>query len=200
MKTAAAIALLVLSCAAQAQDQTWFFRAGAHVVNPRSDVGSLAGGALGADIDADARPTLVLGRRLDDHWAVELLAALPFRHTVSLEGAKAVDFKHLPPTLTLQYYFLPEARVNPFLGLGLNYTLTFDEQERGPLAGTDVSIGNSFGTAAQAGLLFDLGRRWNLVADVRWMDIDADVSVDGADVGQVNVDPLVYGLYLDWRF
>ena len=206
MKPAAAIALLALpvalaaSCAAQAQDDAWFFRVGAHVVNPRSDNGTLAGGALDAAIDSDARPTFVLGRRLDDHWAVELLASLPFEHTVALNGADAVDFKHLPPTLTLQYYFLPESRVNPFLGLGLNYTWTFDEEERGPLAATEVKVGNSFGIAAHAGLEFDLGRRWNLVADVRWMDIDADVSVDGADVGEVRVDPLVYGVYAGWSF
>lgn len=206
MKTATAFALLALpaalaaSCVAQAQEDSWFFRVGAHVVDPKSDSGTLAGGALAAEIDSDVRPTLVLGRQFDDHWAVELLASFPFQHTVALNGADAVDFKHLPPTLTLQYYFLPEARVNPFLGVGLNYTWTFDEEERGPLAGTEVKVGNSFGPAAHAGLVFDVGQRWNLVADIRWMDIDADVSVDGADVGEVNADPLVYGLYLGWRF
>ena len=194
------LGLMIAAAPAQAQDQSWFFRAGAHVVDPQSGNGTLAGGTLEASIDSDVSATLVLGRQLDDHWAVELLASLPFKHTVSLDGADAVDFKHLPPTLTLQYYFLPEAKVNPFVGLGLNYTWTFDEEERGPLAGTGVKVGNSFGAAAHAGLEFDLGRRWNLVADVRWMDIDADVSVDGADVGEVSVDPLVYGLYLGWRF
>lgn len=190
---------LAPSCRA-ADGADWFVRVGAHAVNPKSDNGTLAGGTLQASIDTDARPTLVLGRHLSDHWALELLAALPFQHTASLNGSDALDFKHLPPTLTLQYYFAPDAKVNPFLGAGLNYTLTFDEKERGPLTGTRTRVGNSFGPALHAGLVFDTGRRWNIVADVRWADIDADVSVNGDKVGTVNVDPLVYGVYLGWRF
>lgn len=193
-------ALVATSNAFAAEGDDWFVRVGAHVVNPKSDNGTLAGGALKASIDSDLRPTLALGKHFNDHWALEVLAALPFKHTASLNGAEALDFKHLPPTLTLQYYFAPGATVNPFLGVGLNYTLTFDEKERGPLAGTRTRVGNSFGAAAQAGLLFDLGRNWDLIADVRWADIDADVTVDGARVGTVNVDPLVYGIYLGWKF
>lgn len=191
---------LALPLQAVAQDDSWFFRVGAHVVNPRSDNGSLAGGTLAADIDSNVRPTFVLGRQLTPNWAVELLASLPFQHTASLNGADALEFKHLPPTLTLQYYFAPDAKVNPFLGVGLNYTYTFDEDEKGPLAGTRTRVGNSFGPAAHAGLVFRTGARWDVIADVRWVDIDADISVDGADVGSVNVDPLVYGVYVGWRF
>lgn len=185
---------------AVAADGDWFARVGVHAVNPTSDNGALAGGALRASIDTDVQPSLVLGRRLSPHWALELLAAAPFRHTVQLNGADALDFKHLPPTLSLQYIFAPDARVQPFVGLGLNYTLTFDEKETGPIAGTRTRVGNSFGPAAQLGLVFETGRAWNIVADVRWADIDADVTVDGADVGEVQVDPLVYGVALGWRF
>jgi outer membrane protein len=194
-------ALLCASTAVvAAPDGDWFVRIGLHAVNPKSGNGTLAGGALDADIGTDTRPTIVVGRSLDDHWAIELLASMPFEHTVSLNGAEALDFRHLPPTLTAQYYFAPQSRVNPFLGVGLNYTLTFDEKERGPLAGTRTRVGNSFGPAVHAGLVIDTGRSWQVIADLRWVDIDADVSVDGVDVGTVNVDPLVYGVYLGWRF
>jgi outer membrane protein len=191
---------LAAPLSATAAEGDWFFRLGVHAVDPKSDNGTLAGGAFDASIDSNVRPTLVLGRNLTANWAIELLASAPFQHTVSLDDAEALDFKHLPPTLTLQYYFAPEAKVNPFLGVGLNYTLTFDEEERGPLAGTRTRVGNSFGPALHAGLVFDTGRRWNVIADLRWADIDADVTVDGADVGEANVDPLVYGVYLGWRF
>ena len=204
LRTALALLLapaaLLAASHATAATGDWFVRVGAHAVNPTSDNGTLAGGTLDASIDTDLRPTLALGRHFSDHWALELLAALPFEHTASLNGADALDFKHLPPTLTLQYYFAPDATVNPFLGVGLNYTLTFDEKERGPLAGTRTRVGNSLGPALQAGLVFDTGRNWNLIADVRWADIDADVSVNDAKVGTVNVDPLVYGVYLGWKF
>lgn len=195
-----AAAMLCTSTLAAAADGDWFVRLGVHSVDPKSGNGDLAGGALRADIDSDTRPTIVIGRSLDDHWAIELLASAPFNHTVSLNGAQALDFKHLPPTVTAQYYFAPESKINPFLGLGVNYTLTFDESERGPLAGTRTRVGNSFGPALHAGLVFDTGRAWQVIADLRWADIDADVSVDGDDVGTVHVDPLVYGVYVGWRF
>lgn len=185
---------------AQATDGHWFARVGVHAVNPTSDNGALAAGALQTSLDTDIKPSLVLGRRLSPHWALELLASAPFRHAVQLDGAHALDFKHLPPTLSLQYIVAPDARVQPFVGVGLNYTLTFDEKETGALAGTRTRVGNSFGPAAQVGLVFETGRAWNVVADVRWADIDADVSVDGVDVGEVNVDPLVYGIAIGWHF
>lgn len=181
-------------------DDAWFVRAGVGHVDPKSDNGSLAGGTLDARIGSDLRPTLAIGRFLNDRWAVELLAALPFDHEVSLNGAKAADFKHLPPTLSLQYYFGEAGGFRPFVGAGLNYTWTYDQRETGPLAGTRLKIGNSVGAAAQAGFVAELTDTLHLVADVRWIDIDASVSVNSNRVGTVEVDPLVYGVSLGWRF
>ena len=183
-----------------AQTDDWFFRVGVHAVNPKSDNGTLAGGTLKASIDQDVRPTLILGRFLNPNWAVELLASFPYQHTASLNGVEALEFKHLPPTLTLQYHFAPDAQVQPFIGAGLNYTLTFSESERGPLAGTESKVGNSFGAAVQVGLIFKTNAGFDITADVRWIDIDADIQVGGASVGTVAVDPLVYGLYMGWNF
>lgn len=195
---AALAAVFAVPGLAHADD--FFMRVGAHVVDPKSDSGSLAGGALKADIDSDWRPTLALGYFLNDHVALELLAALPFQHTVQLNGADAVDFKHLPPTFSVQYYFAPNARVNPFVGGGMNYTWTYDEKSKGPVDGARIGIENSWGLAAQAGLLFRINEQFDIAADVRWIDIDAKVKVDGGEVGKVTVDPLVYGLALNYRF
>ena len=131
-----------------------------------------------------------------------MLAATPFSHTAKLNGAKAVDFKHLPPTVSLQWYFNPEGRVNPFVGAGLNYTFVYDEVSvrGGPVAGANVSLENSFGVAAQAGLAFKMSDAIDLVLDARWIDIDSDVKVNGSKVGTAVVDPLVVGLTLGYRF
>lgn len=196
----AAALLLALAAAPAVQAQDWFVRAGATVVDPKSDTGSLAGGALKADIDSQVALGLTLGYHFTPNWALELLASSPFEHNVKLNGAKAADFEHLPPTLSLQYYFRPEARMSPFLGAGVNFTWTFDEDGRGPLAGADVGIENSWGPAVQGGLRVKLQDNWDLVADVRWIDIDADVDVGGAKVGTAHVDPLVYSVLLGYRF
>jgi outer membrane protein len=197
-RTLLATALVLAGGLAHADD--WFVRVGPAHVEPKSNNGSLAGGALRVDIDSNTQLGLILGYHFTPNIAVELLAATPFSHTVSLNGARAVDFKHLPPTLSLQYYFAPDGQVNPFVGLGVNYTWTYSERETGPVAGASVGLGNSWGLAAQAGLVFKLSDRWDVVAEARWIDIDADVKLDGAKIGTANVDPLVYGLYLGYRF
>ena len=191
---------LMAACGSALANDAWFVRAGLHNVDPKSNNGRLAGGALDVRIGSDIRPTLAIGRFLDDHWAIELLAAAPFEHEVRLNGSKAADFTHLPPTLSLQYHFGEPGAFRPFVGAGINYTWTYDERETGPIAGTRLKLGNSVGAAAQVGFLTELSETLHLVGDLRWVDINASVSVDRNRVGEVAVDPLVYGLYLGWRF
>lgn len=198
IRTLAAAALLALSGSALAQDFT--IKIGAHQVQPRSDNGRLAGGSLHSDVGGDWRPSLQLEYFLNPHWGVELLAATPFKHTVRLNGADAADVSQLPPTLSLQYHFNPGGRVSPFVGLGLNYTAFFNVHERGPLAGTQLSLGKSWGAAAHAGVDFALNDKWLFSADLRWMDIDTEARVNGAKVGTVRIDPLAYGVAFGYRF
>lgn len=82
----------------------------------------------------------------------------------------------------------------------MNFTWIYDEDSAGPIADTDLDLDNSWGLAVHAGFDVNLQNNWFVGLDARWMDIDADVSVDGADVGTVNVDPLVYGFYVGKRF
>lgn len=197
-RTALATALALAATSVQASDD-WFFRVGATHVNPDSDNGTLAG-TLRTTVDSNTQIGLTIGRYLDDHWAIEVLAATPFRHTASLNGAEAVDLKHLPPTVSLQYYFgAADAAFRPFVGAGLNHTIAFDIEEHGPVAGARIDLDNSWGLAAQAGLLFKTGD-WDVVADLRWIDIGLDAQLNGADIGTVDVDPLVFSVMVGTRF
>src|SRR5690606_18928422 len=84
---------------------------------------------------------------LSDKVGIELLAATPFSHTVTANlGAagvvKAADVKHLPPTLTAQYYFLGKnSRVQPYAGIGINFTTFFDEEVDAELDAITTSLG-----------------------------------------------------------
>ena len=196
---ALALACGLASPAFAAEAGSWSFSLGAHVVDPSSGNGSLAGGALEADVGSDWKPTITAEYFFTPNLGLEVLAALPFEHDISLNGAKAGSTKHLPPTFTLQYHFDGET-VSPFIGAGVNYTLFFDQQTSGPLAGAELDLGNSWGLAAHAGVDFRLADNRAIRLDVRWMDIDTDVSVNGADVGTVKIDPLVYGVAYVWNF
>ena len=74
------------------------------------------------------------------------------------------------------------------------------EKPTGPLAGTDLSIGDSWGVAAHAGFDMALSPQWLITADVRWIDIDSTVRVNGAGVGTVHVDPWAFGISAGYRF
>lgn len=197
----ACLAALALAAPAQAQEAgDWTFSAGAHAVAPKSDNGRLAGGALAADVGDDWKPTVTAEYWFGPNWGLEVLAALPFEHEIRLNGAAAGSAKHLPPTVSLQYHFKGGRRVTPFLGLGLNYTTFFDEETRGPLAGTELELDDSWGLAAHAGLDIAVGQGKWLRLDARWIDIDTDVSANGAGVGTVEIDPWIYGAAFVWAF
>ena len=197
---ALALALGFSAPALAQQAGDWTVSVGAHVVAPKSDNGSLAGGALAADVGDDWRPTITAEYFFSPNLGLEVLAALPFKHDIELNGVKAGSTKHLPPTFTLQYHFRNDSIVTPFVGAGVNYTRFFDEKTTGPIAGTDLSLKPSWGLAAHAGVDFAIGEGKWLRVDARYMDIDTTVKVDGVRVGTVNIDPMVYGAAFVWAF
>lgn len=197
---AAATVLMLASPAFAQQAGDWTFSVGAHNVSPKSDNGSLAGGTLDVDVGDSWRPTITAEYFLTQNWGLEILASFPFEHDIDLNGTRAGSTKHLPPTVSLQYHFNASEKVKPFIGAGVNYTIFFDEETRGPLAGTDLDLDNSFGLAAHAGIDFTIGTNKWLRLDARWIDIDTDAEVNGAGVGTVNIDPMVYGAAFVWSF
>jgi outer membrane protein len=123
-------------------------------------------------------------------------------------SAKIAETEHLPPTFSIQYHFLPDSTFQPYVGAGVNYTTFFStdvEQVLTDLTGiTSIDLDDSFGLALQFGGDFLLGDRWLINADVRWIDIESDLSasvgVVSDDVGTVKIDPWVYSINLGFRF
>lgn len=199
-----AVAAALVSAAAPAAAQSkgdWTLGVGLHQVDPKSDNGKLAGGSLPLRVDSDLKPTVTAEYFVADNLGIELLAAWPFEHDIRIQGLGRIgSTKHLPPTLSLQYHFNSAGKVSPFLGAGLNYTTFFSEDTRGALAGSRLRLDDSWGLAAHAGLDFRLGERGALRVDLRWIDIDSDVRLDGKKLGTANIDPLVYGVAYVHRF
>src|SRR5690606_28415151 len=171
-----------------------------HNVDPKSDNGSLDATALGlgplppTEVGNSVRPTITAEYFIADNLGIEVLAALPFQHDIDVRGVgKVGSTKHLPPVVSLQYHFANASKATPFLGVGLNYTTFFSEETTGALAGTELSLDDSWGLAVHAGIDFAIGERNAIRIDARWADIDTDVEVNGIEVGTANIDPLVYG-------
>jgi len=197
---AAALSLSAAPVMAQSKGD-WTLAAGVHQVAPKSNNGTLAGGTLKVDVDSDIKPTITGEYFIADNLGIELLAALPFKHDIAIAGLGRVgSTKHLPPVVTLQYHFNSAGKVSPFVGVGLNYTTFFSEETGGALAGSTLKLDDSWGVAAHAGLDFALSDKGSLRVDVRYIDIDSDVKLDGQKLGTVNIDPLAYGLAYVFKF
>ncbi len=143
-------------------------------------------------------PEFDIDYAFNDTWSAELVLTVPQEHDVKLNGAPIGSFKHLPPTLLLQYHPACELlgkNFRPYVGAGVNFTLIFDET----LAGGAVKLENySIGPAGQVGFDWALNDRWAINVDLKKILIGSDVKgVPGLDV---NVDPLCYSVGLTYSF
>lgn len=195
--TISATALLAMSPLAEAHEQgDWLVRVGAGIVDPKSNNGDV--------VSVDSGSAIIFNGTymVSDTLGVELLAATPFSHDIELEagGTRVGETKHLPPTLSLQYHFPTQSALKPYAGVGLNYTLFFDEKTAGPLAGQDLDLDGSFGLAAQLGVDYELSNKMFVNFDARWINIETDAKLEGAALETVEIDPLVFSLALGWKF
>ncbi len=187
--------LLSVSLPSLAADSPWLVRLGVSKIVPTSDPGSISPGEI--DIDSDTGPTFNVAYFFTPNLAVDVLGGLPFKHDIKLNGSKVGNTKHLPPIVSLQWHFAPDAKVQPFVGIGLNYTYFYDEHLDN---GAKLELSDSWGAAFQAGLDVAIDKHWSLGGDVRYAKIDSDVKIAGQKVGSVDVDPFVYSLNVSYRF
>ncbi|WP_434354145.1 OmpW family outer membrane protein [Psychrobacter sp. HD31] len=177
---------------------TWSLGVGAGYVMPDSDNGSVLDGALEVDVDGDVRPTITAEYFVADNFGIELLAATPFKHDISLSDAdgNVIDArtKHLPPTLSLQYHFDgADMPVKPFIGVGVNYTTFFDE--RIYLAnGNDLDLDDSVGVAGHVGVDIPFSASEAVRVDARYIDLESDVKLNDQDIGTAEINPWVFGV------
>ena len=170
----------------------------------------------GVDVDDDTQLSIIGTYMVTDVWGVELLAATPFEHDITQPdlGIDAGSTKHLPPTLSLQYYPRGgQAGWQPYVGIGVNYTYFFDEEvdpalgeALGAVLGATsarLDLDDSWGLAGQAGVDIPLNDNWMLNAGVWYIDIGttADVVTDVGTVSfDVDIDPWVYNIGIAYKF
>jgi outer membrane protein len=195
LSAAVAIGLGLANTATAFEPGDWLIRAGASYVSPSSENHDVV------SVESATNATFNFTYMMTDVWALELLAAVPFKHDLELQnGTKVGSTKLLPPTLSLQYHFRPTETVQPYVGVGLNYTSFSSEKTTGPLEGTDLDLSGSWGWGAELGLDIMLSDNWLFNMDVRYLDIDTKAKLDGESLGKVEIDPMVFGVHIGYRF
>ncbi|SEN48856.1 outer membrane protein [Gemmobacter aquatilis] len=197
MKTSSLALVLLAATAAPALAQSagdMTFGFGIGYVAPTSDNGTLAG--ADTDIGDSVRPTITFEYFVRDNIGIEVLGALPFHHSIDLGGDRVGSTKQLPPTVSVNYHIPTSGPITPFVGVGVNYTTFFEESS----SLGDLSIDDSWGLAAHLGMDYALSDTGALRMDLRYIDINSDVYLDGAKIGKVDVNPLVAGISYIMKF
>ncbi|CAI8722980.1 MULTISPECIES: OmpW family outer membrane protein [Pseudomonas] len=220
---ASLVALALAAPVAHAhQAGDFILRAGAITTAPNENSGDikLDGTKMSgtkATLDSDTQLGLAFAYMLTDHIGLELLAATPFQHTVGVKGlgagldGKLGDIKQLPPTLSLQYYPMEaSSKFQPYAGIGLNYTMFFDEDlssNRKAQGFSNMKLKDSVGLAGQLGMDYMINDNFLINAAVWYIDIDTKATIDGPSalgVGKtkvdVDVDPWVYMVGVGYKF
>lgn len=222
-----------LAVPAQAYDgNDWLVRAGVTWVTPNassSDINLPTNLVAEADVEDNVQLGLTGVYMFDSHWGIELLASTPFEHDIKAKGKGAIagttvdagSTKHLPPTLSVQYY--PRGNQSgwqPYLGLGLNYTLFFNEDVDGELVSllgsltdgavddANLDLDQSIGLALQAGVDIPVMDQLAINLAVWYIDINTDATVtalaSGAEAAEVefdvDIDPWVFNVGIAYRF
>ena len=183
----------MLCGAAQAAQGDWLGRA--RVINIDPDASS---SALNIDVNSKVTAELDFSYFVTNHLALELILATR-RHEVTAGGAPVGSVKHLPPTLLLQYHFLPDQSFRPYVGAGINYTRFYDINLAGGALTVDKS---SWGPAIQAGIDIAINKQFFFNMDVKkiWMDTDVKAVATGAPLANVKINPVIFGIGVGMKF
>lgn len=198
-------ASLALTPTLTAQESPWLVRLRAVHISPadKSDaIPSLSVPDDAITVSSKTIPEVDISYFFTKNLAAELVLTYPQKHDVEVGGTKIGTFKHLPPTLTVQYHFLPEGTVRPYVGAGVNLTLISSVDLAVPGVGALDLESASFGFAAGAGVDFKIGEKLYLNLDGKYVQIGSDVELaaSGTKVSEVKIDPYLIGVGIGYRF
>ena len=163
-------------------------------------------------IDNSFMPEVDATYMATDAIGFELIASTTKHHASGTSGTtgsigRLASTWVLPPTLTAQYHFNAHGTVRPYVGAGVNYTIFWNEKASAGLEAavgkTRVSMSDSFGWAAQAGIDVDISPRMFVNFDAKYIKIRTTARLDTSAIGtqsvRVHLDPLVVGVGLGIR-
>ncbi len=179
------------------------------------NVGAVLNQGAELDVDSNTIPEIDFSYYITKNIAAELILATGTRHDVHIVKAAGStlgsqnlgEVNLLPPTLTLQWHFMPDQTFDPYVGAGLNITKFMDNSlatTKG-VAGLPIRIDHhSFGGAIQAGFDVNLKDGWLINADIKKVWIDTDVEINAGTgyvkIDELNINPWVFGIGVGKKF
>jgi outer membrane protein len=148
-------------------------------------------------------PELDISYYFTENFAAELVLGTTYANISgegSISGLGTVGKVWLlPPTLTLQYHLTNLGAFKPYVGAGINYTIFYSQDAKGPF--TEIDVEDTFGFALQAGFDYMLDEHWGLNFDVKKLFLEPDWSANNSTLtGKAELNPWLIGTGITYRF
>lgn len=169
-----------------------------------------------AAIDVDDTSTVILSftAKINDRWDAQLAVGVPPEHKVMGKGTLAPygvvsKVKQAAPTVFLNYKFgAASDALRPFVGVGVNFTRFFDAEstDSGTLASggpTKITLKNSAGMAAQAGINYKFNNTWSANVALATAKVESEMTATTGSISrQTTIDfrPTVLTICLGYSF
>ncbi|MEH6577902.1 MAG: OmpW family outer membrane protein [Amphritea sp.] len=156
---------------------------------------------------------------ITDHIGIEGVLSTPFETSIDVTGGVPLatgssnigTAKYFPEVISLQYYPMESSsKLQPFLGIGINYTAFFDEETsfavNNSVAGpSTLKIDNSTGIAGQLGVDYEFKDDWIINATVWYIDLNTDATLETTNIGTIEIenieaDPYIFFLSIGHKF
>jgi outer membrane protein len=166
----------------------------------------------GLSIGDSVVPELDITYYFTRNWAAELILGVTPHKITGTGSLNSVDVGRawlLPPTLTLQYHFTDFGAFQPYVGVGVNYTVFFDQSAGNTPSGavpaiTSLNVKDSFGAAAQIGFDYMIDRHWGINVDAKWLYLEPSYSATAAGTipisGTAHINPWLIGAGIAYKF
>lgn len=193
-KFLAAWVLGVFTCgAAVAQESGWMLRARAVQVKMQDNTGA----SFNWTAENKSLVALDASYFLNKNVAVELLWPSSQTHAVTSAGANQGAFSVSPHALVLQYHVTDWARVQPYVGAGINNT----QYGSANFSSNQKVDRSSWGAALQVGVNFPIDKNWLINIDMKKIYSQTDVeSSAGSQLGTLKLNPTLTGVGVGYRF
>lgn len=129
--------------------------------------------------------------------SAELALTNPQKHEIYLDRGLVGSVRQRPSSLHVKFHFNPDAAIDPYLGLGINYTHFSSVHLLNESASLDSS---STGWSLQGGFDFKLTRNWSMNLDLRKVRKQSDILIGRKKASAIQFDPWLLGLGFAYRF
>ncbi len=145
-------------------------------------------------------PEIDVAYAFTENLVMEVVLTIPQTHSVYLAGVgKIGTLEQLPPTFSLIYEIPMEGGFTPYVSGGLNFTWITDKSLN--VAGIELDLEDySLGLALGGGFRYPINDKWTIDCSAKWIQIDSNVTVDGAKLTNAQLDPLVLSFGAAYRF